>query len=67
MQRCNAVICITTGASQLIKNTVDVLLGDHIWSVAAVKTIADIIGYNLANPEEVREILGLKGTDKVAF
>jgi len=35
--------------------------------VAAVKSIADILGYDLAKPEEVREILGLKGADKVAF
>ena len=35
--------------------------------VEAVKSIAEILGYGIATPAEVRKSLGLKGVDKVAF
>jgi hypothetical protein len=35
--------------------------------VEDIKTIAGICGRQLATPDEAREMLGLKGADKVSF
>jgi uncharacterized protein (DUF849 family) len=35
--------------------------------VLAVKTISEVLGYDLASPSETREIIGLKGVEKVMF
>jgi uncharacterized protein (DUF849 family) len=43
------------------------LCESNVEMVEDIKTIAEIFGRELATPDEAREILGLKGDDKVNF
>jgi uncharacterized protein (DUF849 family) len=43
------------------------LAPDNAAQVSKIRRVLEELGYEIATPAEVREMLGLKGADKVAF
>jgi uncharacterized protein (DUF849 family) len=58
---------VRVGMEDNIYRRPGVLVKSNVEMVEDIKTIAEIFGRELATPDEAREIVGLKGGDKVGF
>lgn len=58
---------VRVGMEDNIYRRPGVLAKSNVEMVEDIKTIAEICGRQLASPDEAREMLGLKGIEKVAF
>jgi 3-keto-5-aminohexanoate cleavage enzyme len=58
---------VRVGMEDNIYRRKGVLCQSNVEMVEDIKTIAEIFGRELATPDEAREMLDLKGPDKVEF